>query len=77
MVTALLRQVFTQPDLPSARGCGRDVAAQLRGKFPKAAALMDDAEDAVWAHLGFPAAHPTKLHSTHPLVNRPGFSGDC
>lgn len=67
MVTALLRQVFTQPDLPSARGCWRNVADQLRGKFPKAAALMDDAEDDVLAHLGFPAAHRTKLHSTNPL----------
>lgn len=67
MVTALLRQVFTQPDLPSARGCWRNVTDQLRGKFPKAAARMDEAEDDVLACMDFPAAHRTKLHSTNPL----------
>lgn len=67
MVTALLRQVFTQPDRASARACWRSVADQLRGKFPKAAALMDEAEDDVLACMDFPAAHRTKLHSTNPL----------
>lgn len=67
MGTALLRQVFTQPDLPSARACWRNVADQLRGKFPKAAALMDEAEDDVLACMDFPAAHRAKLHSTNPL----------
>ena len=43
------------------------VADQLRGKFPKATALMDEAEDDVLAHMGFPAAHRVKIHSTNPL----------
>lgn len=67
MVAALLRQVFTQPDLASAKVHWRQVADQLRSKFPKAAALMDEAEDDVLAHMSFPAAHRTKLHSTNPL----------
>lgn len=67
MVAALLRQVFTQPDLASARTHWRQVADQLRGRFPKAAALMDAAEDDVLAHLSFPVAHRVKLHSTNPL----------
>jgi putative transposase len=67
MVAALLRQVFTQPDLESARAHWRQVADQLRPRFPKAAALMDEAEDDVLAHLNFPAAHRVKLHSTNPL----------
>lgn len=67
MVTALLRQVFAQPDMAAARVCWRNVADQLRGKFPKAAALMDEAEDDVLACLDFPAAHRAKLHSTNPL----------
>lgn len=66
MVAALLRQVFTQPDQAGARTHWRQVADQLRGKFPKAAALMDEADDDVLAHLGFPAAHRVKLHSTNP-----------
>jgi transposase-like protein len=67
MVAALLRQVFTHADLAGARAHWRQVADQLRGKFPKAAALMDEAEDDVLAHLGFPAAHRVKIHSTNPL----------
>ncbi len=46
---------------------GRSIADQPRGKFPKAAQLMDAAEDDVLAFMAFPAAHRTKLHSTHPL----------
>jgi transposase-like protein len=67
MVAALLRQVFTQPGPEGARANGRQVADQLRARFPKAAALMDEAEDDVLAHLNFPAAHRVKLHSTNPL----------
>lgn len=67
MVSALLRPVFGQPDLASARVHWRQVADQLRKKFPKAAALMDEAEDDVLAHMSFPAAHRVKLHSTNPL----------
>ena len=67
MVAALLRQVFTHADLAGARAHWRRVADQLRGKFPKAAAVMDEAEDDVLAHLDFPAAHRVKIHSTNPL----------
>ncbi len=67
MVAALLRQVFAQPGLAEARLHWRQVADQLRGRFPRAAALMDEAEDDVLAHMSFPAAHRVKLHSTNPL----------
>lgn len=67
MVAALLRQVFAQPGLAEARTHWRQVADQLRGRFPKAAALMDEAEDDVLAHMAFPAAHRVKIHSTNPL----------
>ena len=43
------------------------MADQLRPRFPKAAALMDGAEDDVLAHMAFPAAHRAKIHSTNPL----------
>lgn len=62
-VTALLRQVFTQPDLTAARVCWH----QLQPKFPKAAALMEEAEADVLVCMDFPAAHRTQLHSTNPL----------
>lgn len=67
MVAALLRQVFAQPGQAEARAHWRQVADQLRSRFPKAAALMDEAEDDVLAHMGFPAAHRVKIHSTNPL----------
>ncbi len=67
MVTALLRQVFSQPDPASARTLWRQVADQLRTRFPRAAALLDEAEDEVLAFMAFPVAHRVKIHSTNPL----------
>ena len=67
MVTALLRQVFSQPDQATARTLWRQVADQLRPKYPRAASLLDEAEDDVLAFMGFPAAHRVKIHSTNPL----------
>ena len=43
------------------------VADQLRERFPKIGALMDNAEADVLAHLSFPKAHRLQIHSTNPL----------
>ena len=67
MVAAALRQAFSHPDQDSARHTWRQVADQLRPRWPKLAALMDDSEHDVLAYLSFPAQHRTKLHSTNPL----------
>lgn len=67
LVGTLVRQIFVQPDAASAQVAWRQVADQLRPRFPKAAALMDQAEPEVLAHLQFPAAHRLKIHSTNPL----------
>ena len=67
MVGTLVRQVFVQPDVASAQEAWRRVADELRTRFPKAAALMDQAEADVQAHLHFPLAHRVKLHSTNTL----------
>jgi transposase-like protein len=67
MVGTLVRQVFVQPDAGSAQAAWRRVADELRNRFPKAAALMDQAEAEVLAHLHFPPAHRVKLHSTNTL----------
>ena len=45
----------------------RQVADQLRPRWPKLAAFMDASEHDVLAYLGFPAQHRAKLHSTNPL----------
>jgi putative transposase len=67
VVAAALRQAFLQPDAEAARQTWRQVADQLRARWPKLAALMDDSEHDVLAYLTFPAQHRTKLHSTNPL----------
>ena len=45
----------------------RSVADQLRGKFPKLGALMEEAENDVLAFMTFPRAHWTQIYSTNPL----------
>ncbi len=67
MVAAAIRQTFIQPDRTAAGQTWRHVADQLKARWPKLAALMDEAEHDVLAYLGFPAQHRSKLHSTNPL----------
>ena len=67
MVAAAIRQAFLQPNAETGHQTWRHVADQLRARWPKLAALMDDSEHDVLAYLAFPAQHRTKLHSTNPL----------
>ena len=45
----------------------RQVADQLRGKAPRLAARMDEAEHDVVAFMSFPEEHRVRVHSTNPL----------
>jgi putative transposase len=67
MVLALINTVFAQDTHEAAIEQWRAVADQLRTKFPKLAALMDDAEPDVLAFMTFPKAHRVQIHSTNPL----------
>ncbi len=67
MVAAALRQAFLQAEHDTASQTWRQVADQLRPRWPKLAALMDESEHDVLAYMAFPAPHRTKLHSTNPL----------
>ena len=67
MVAAALRQAFLQPDRAQASIMLRHVADQLRPKWPKLAAWIDDSEIEVLSDLDFPEPHRSKLHSTNPL----------
>jgi len=67
MVAAALRQAFLQPDRAQASAMLRHVADQLRQKWPKLAAFIDDSETDVLSSLDFPEQHRSKLHSTNPL----------
>src|SRR5262249_52611579 len=77
MVAAAIRQAFLQPDADAARQTWRHVADQLRPRWPKLAALMDDSEHDVLAYMAFPSQHRIKLHSTNPLerLNKMGYPG--
>lgn len=67
VVAAAIRQAFLQPDRESASQTWRHVADQLRARWPKLGALMDESETDVLAYMTFPAPHRTKLHSVNPL----------
>src|ERR671932_2198102 len=67
VVAAALRQASLRADLDGARQVWRRVADQLRPRWPKLAALMDESEHDVLAYVTFPAQHRAKLHSTNPL----------
>src|SRR5579885_3469202 len=67
MVMALINTVFAQDTQEAAITQWRTVADQLRGKFPKLAAVMDGAEPDVLAFMSFPKAHRVQIHSTNPL----------
>ncbi|EKP95148.1 IS256-like element ISTsu1 family transposase [Thermaerobacter subterraneus] len=67
MVAALVRTIFAQPDLASAREQLEHVAANLDQRFPQAAALLRDAVEDVLAYMAFPAEHWRRIHSTNVL----------
>ena len=67
VVAAAIRQVFLQPDQQTATQVWRQVADQLRTRWPRLGTCMDEAETDVLAYMGFPTQHRTKLHSTNPL----------
>src|SRR5919202_982482 len=67
MVAAALRQAFLQPDRAQASVMLRHLADQLRPKWPKLAAFIDNIETEVLSYLDFPEQHRSKLHSVNPL----------
>jgi putative transposase len=67
MVAATIRTVFVQPDSAAARHTWRTVADSFRGRFPRVAQLMDEAEDEVLAYLSFPHEHWHQIWSNNPL----------
>jgi putative transposase len=66
MVAAALRQAFLQPDPTTAGQTWRQVADQLRPRWPKLAPLMDESEHDVLACMVFPAQHRAKPAQHEP-----------
>ena len=67
MVAAVFRTIFAQPDPDTVAATWDQVRDQLGDRFPKIAALMDDAKTEVLAFADFPRAHWRKIWSTNPL----------
>jgi transposase-like protein len=67
MVGATIRTVFAQPEALNAHQQWRKVADGFRGRFPKLAELMDEAEEDVLAYASFPTEHWQKIWSNNPL----------
>jgi putative transposase len=65
MVFALINTIFAQETAETAHAQWRIVTDQLRPKFPKLAAMMDDAEHEVLTFMDFPKEHRVKIHSTN------------
>jgi transposase-like protein len=66
-IAAIVRTIFAQPDHASAMAQLRKVADGLRTRFPRAAALLEEAAEDVLAYRHLPLEHQRQLHSTNPL----------
>jgi len=66
-IAAIVRTIFAQPDHSSAMAQLRKVAGGLRPRFPRAAALLEDAAEDILAYRHLPLKHQRQLHSTNPL----------
>lgn len=66
-IAAIVRTIFAQPDHTSALAQLRKVAEGLRHRFPRAAALLEDAAEDILAYRHLPVEHQRQLHSTNPL----------
>lgn len=67
MVAALIRTAFAGIDGERATAQWRDVADRPRDRYPRLAALLDDAEADVLAPMSFSKVHRPQLHGTNPL----------
>ena len=67
LVASTIRTVFAQPDAATAREQWQRVADGFRSRWPRLAALMDEAEADVLAYLAFPPEHWRQIWSTNPL----------
>lgn len=67
LLAALIRPIFRAETGKDARARLTEAVAQLEGRLPKIAAMLEDAEPDILAFYAFPAAHRAKLRSTNPL----------
>jgi putative transposase len=66
-VSAVVRQVFAQPDRQAAQQQLQHAVVTLQPRFPKVADMLAGAEPDLLAHMDFPIAHWRQLRSTNGL----------
>jgi putative transposase len=66
-VATMVRSIFAQPDADSVHEQHARIVAQLEGRFPQAAALLDEAGPEILAFTGFPKEHWRQLWSNNSL----------
>jgi transposase-like protein len=67
MVAATVRTIFEQADTGAAKRQLRQVCATLQERFPKVVALLEEAEEDIFAYYHFPPEHRRQIASTNPL----------
>jgi len=67
VVAAAIRTIFAQPDREAAGQQVREVVKAMQSRWPKAAELVEAAEEDVLAYMNFPHEHWTRIYSTNPL----------
>jgi putative transposase len=67
LLGALIRPIFQATSGDEARARLGEAVAQLEGRLPKIAGLLEEAEDDILAFYAMPAEHWPKLRSTNPL----------
>ena len=65
-VAALVRSIFAQPDAEQVEAQLRRVTDQLAGRFPEAAALLEEAGPDITAFACFPTEHWRQIWSNNP-----------
>lgn len=66
-VATMVRSIFAQPDADSVREQHGRVVGQLVGRFPEAAAMLDEAGPEILAFTSFPKEHWRQLWSNNSL----------
>jgi transposase-like protein len=66
IVATYVRTIFMQPDAESVRAQHARTVEQLRNRFPKAAALLDEAAEELLAFAAFPKEHWRQIWSNNP-----------
>jgi transposase-like protein len=66
IVATYVRTIFMQPDAESVRAQHARTVEQLRSRFPKAAAMLEEAVEELLAFTAFPKEHWRQIWSNNP-----------